>query len=541
MSTFTSLLDSALLSTLGWTLVHFLWQGAATGLLYALLRYWLRNKSPLARYNLAMLMLMTLALLPIVTFIHLYHPAAGTHDAGTWSSLTVVTAENANSGASTLVPWLESLQLWLKPWLSWAVLLWFMGVLVMTLRIGHGWQRASYLRRTANFPPLPQWDNIVKELSMRLGIRRVVRLAVSVHILVPSVIGWLKPVILLPPSIITGLTPLQIELILAHELAHVRRYDYLWNLVQLVVETLLFYHPVVRWVSNHARVEREQCCDDLVVALHGNALDYARALTELEGLRHPRSALMLGANGGQVLDRIHRLLGNSAVSIPAAWSPVLLAACLLLAGGVISSNRISTLWHGVTGARYSLTGQQPESAPVSTSQPVSMQPTRIRQASAIRIDSRHVSLTADMTALQVAPLAPLAALHAPAVAPPAAATPVHQDAAPVRRGGKVISSYAPRYPVFAQERGVEGSATIEFALTPDAEITDVRVAKVAGSQLFGQAAMRAIQRWKFTPVTVEGQPVTQPMSVEFDFRLHAATTGIDGPCKAPMGYHVCIN
>ncbi|MGH8415593.1 MAG: M56 family metallopeptidase, partial [Gammaproteobacteria bacterium] len=247
MSTFTSLLDSALLSTLGWTLVHFLWQGAATGLLYALLRYWLRNKSPLARYNLAMLMLMTLALLPIVTFIHLYHPAAGTHDAGTWSSLTVVTAENANSGASTLVPWLESLQLWLKPWLSWAVLLWFMGVLVMTLRIGHGWQRASYLRRTANFPPLPQWDNIVKELSMRLGIRRVVRLAVSVHILVPSVIGWLKPVILLPPSIITGLTPLQIELILAHELAHVRRYDYLWNLVQLVVETLLFYHPVVRW------------------------------------------------------------------------------------------------------------------------------------------------------------------------------------------------------------------------------------------------------------------------------------------------------
>ncbi|HKT32581.1 MAG TPA: M56 family metallopeptidase [Gammaproteobacteria bacterium] len=541
MSTFTTLLDSALLSTLGWTLVHFLWQGAAAGLLYALLRHWLRNKSPVARYNLAMLTLMTLALLPIITFIHLYQPATSTNATAAWSGFTTVTAANAHSGAAAFLPWLNNLHAWLNPWLSWAVLLWFMGVLIMTLRVGHGWQRAHRLRRTAEFPPLPQWESIVKDLSVRLGIRRVVRLAVSVHILVPSMIGWLKPVILLPPSVISGLTPLQIELILAHELAHVRRWDYLWNLVQLVVETLLFYHPVVRWISNQARVEREQCCDDLVVALHGNPLDYARALTELEGLRHPRSALMLGANGGQVLDRIHRLLGNSAVSMPAAWGPVLLAAGMLLAGGLMSSNQIRALWHGAAAVRYSLTGQSVENATTSTVLPVSLQPTRIQQTPVIRIDSRHVSLSASTSAPQTASLPPLAALHAPAASAPTPVTAAYQDTAPVREGGELISRYAPEYPAFAQERGVEGAATVEFTLAPDAEIKDVRVAKVTGSQLFGQAAVHAIQRWKFTPVTVDGQPVAQQMSVEFVFRLHAATTETGGPCKAPMGYHVCIN
>lgn len=541
MSTFTSFLDSALLSTLGWTLVHFLWQGAAIGLLYALLRHWLRNKSPAARYNLAMLTLMTSALLPIVTFVHLYQPATSANATAAWPSLTVITAASADSSAPTFLPWLNNLHVWLSPWLSWAVLLWFMGVLIMTFRVGHGWQRAHHLRRTAEFPPLPQWESIVKDLSRRLGIRKVVRLAVSTRILVPSVIGWLKPVILLPPSVISGLTPLQIELILAHELAHVRRYDYLWNLVQIVVETLLFYHPVVRWVSNQARIEREQCCDDLVVALHGDPLDYARALTELEGLRHPRSALMLGANGGQVLDRIHRLLGQSAASMPAAWGPVLLAACMLLAGGLISSNQIKTLWHGMAGARYSLTGRRVENAPTSTVWPVSIQPTRIQQTPAIRINPRHVSLSASVSALQTAPLASLLAPLAPATLPQVAVTAAQQDTTLPRLGGEVISRYAPQYPAFAQERGVEGAATIEFTLTPDAEIKNVHVAKVTGSELFGQAAVHVIQKWKFTPITVGGQPVAQHMSVEFVFRLHAATSVSDGPCKAPMGYHVCIN
>jgi len=137
----------------------------------------------------------------------------------------------------------------------------------------------------------------------------MVRLAVSAGVTVPSVIGWLKPVILIPPSTIAGLTPKQMELILAHELAHICRQDYFWNLLQVAVETLLFYHPVVGWISGQARMERELCCDDMVVGSHGNAVAYARALTELESLRHPHKALLMGADGGQMFNRIHRLAG----------------------------------------------------------------------------------------------------------------------------------------------------------------------------------------------------------------------------------------
>ncbi|MBU6509845.1 MAG: M56 family metallopeptidase [Gammaproteobacteria bacterium] len=541
MNTFATLFDSSVLLTLGWTLVHFLWQGAAVGALYALLRRMLRNKSPVTRYNLAVVTLIAMAALPIVTFIHLSAASASGSATLTLSNFTVLTAAKLRSHTPIFTSWLDTAQSWLKPLLSWAVLLWFLGVLVMSVRIGYGWRHARFLRRTADFAPLPQWNAIVKDLSCRLGIRNAVRLAVSLHVHVPSVIGWLKPVILLPPSMLSGLTPLQIELILAHELAHVRRCDYLWNLLQVTVETLLFYHPVVRWVSNQARVEREQCCDDMVVALHGNPLAYARALTELEGLRHPQDALLLGANGGQVLDRIHRLLGRSATSVPVAWSPLLLAACLVLAGGFISTSPLKTVWRGASTVKYSFSGQQVEAAPADKTMPVSVQPTNIVQTAPIQPDPAYIPLPGGMPAVHIAAPAAPAALDIPATPRAVDVAAAGSDPSPARSGGEVLARYSPQYPAFAQERGVEGDARITFTLTKDAEIADARVVRVTGSDLFGQAALRAIQRWKFTPAILSGKPVAQQMTVDFVFRLHAATTQSSGPCKAPMGYHVCIN
>jgi HEAT repeat protein len=123
------------------------------------------------------------------------------------------------------------------------------------------------------------------------------------------VVGWLRPVILLPASALTGLSPQQLEAILAHELAHIRRHDYLINLLQAVVETLLFYHPAVWWVSRRIRQEREHCCDDLAVAVCGDSLTYARALLEMEQLRAAGPQLAMAANGGSLMNRIQRLVG----------------------------------------------------------------------------------------------------------------------------------------------------------------------------------------------------------------------------------------
>jgi hypothetical protein len=161
-----------------------------------------------------------------------------------------------------------------------------------------------------------------------------VTLLKSALVEVPTVLGWLQPVILLPAAALTGLNPDQLKAILAHELAHIRRWDYLANIAQTVVEILGFYHPAVWWVSSRIRIERENCCDDLAVQVCGNSLQYAKALTSMEEIRHNRTDLAMAASGGSLMARIARLLGRPTVDDRRfAWLPGLIA--LLLVVGVV--------------------------------------------------------------------------------------------------------------------------------------------------------------------------------------------------------------
>jgi hypothetical protein len=191
-----------------------------------------------------------------------------------------------------------------------------------------GWLQARRLTLRGTRPVSEAWVMTFRRLRHRLGIERAVVLLESSAVSVPAVVGWLRPVILVPASVFAGLTPEQLEAVLAHELAHVRRHDYLVNLIQAMVESLLFYHPAVWWVSRQVRLERECCCDDLAVAVCGDRLGYARALTVLEGMREgmraPVPQLALGASGtdgGSLLRRIRRIAGlperNGAAS--PAW------------------------------------------------------------------------------------------------------------------------------------------------------------------------------------------------------------------------------
>src|SRR2546427_550248 len=148
-------------------------------------------------------------------------------------------------------------------------------------------------------PESPAAAVAAARLAARLGVSRPGRVLESAVVQVPAVVGWLRPVILLPASALTGLTPQQLDVLLAHELAHVRRYDYLVNLVQSAIEILLFYHPAVRWVSRRVREEREHCCDDLAVAVCGDAHLYARALLMMESLRAKTPALALLAHASR--------------------------------------------------------------------------------------------------------------------------------------------------------------------------------------------------------------------------------------------------
>src|SRR6185295_3081242 len=148
--------------------------------------------------------------------------------------------------------------------------------------------------------------------AQRLGVRQAVAILQSTLVDVPAVVVVVRPLVLVPASALTGLSTRELEAVLAHELAHIRRHDYLVNLLQTTIETLFFYHPAVWWVSAQARQEREHCCDDLAVAACGDVLTYARALTALEHLRGCEVQLAVAASGGSLLVRIQRLLRRGA-------------------------------------------------------------------------------------------------------------------------------------------------------------------------------------------------------------------------------------
>jgi hypothetical protein len=184
---------------------------------------------------------------------------------------------------------------------------WLAGVCLLSLRLARGWVAARRVAERGCEPAAPRWQATLARLRRELGVSRPVRLAASALAEVPSVVGWLRPVVVVPVSAFAGLTTWQVEAVLAHELAHIRRHDYLVNVLQSAVETLLFYHPATWWVSRQVREERERCCDDVAVALCGDAAGYVRALAELEAMR-AAPALAMSATGGSLLGRARRLL-----------------------------------------------------------------------------------------------------------------------------------------------------------------------------------------------------------------------------------------
>ena len=150
----------------------------------------------------------------------------------------------------------------------------------------------------------------------------------------PTVVGWLRPAILLPIAALAALSPSQVEAILAHELAHIRRHDYAVNVLQTLAETLLFYHPAVWWLSKRIRVEREHCCDDVAIAICGDPVGYAQALAELERWRSASPAMAMAATGGSLLDRVRRILRVPTADEPRSpgWAATLALTMIFTAG-----------------------------------------------------------------------------------------------------------------------------------------------------------------------------------------------------------------
>ncbi len=332
MSAIDQLLREPAAQAIGWALLHFIWQGTLVAALTAMVLTFFRNGAADIRYVVATIGLSVMLTLPAVTAVQLLRadvnhdfrltdhdfrlkaeattvPAAATGPVASGFSRKKVSVATATEMASATSSSRFVNDVGIEAWLPMLVFAWICGVVVLSLRLASGWLWVQRMKSHGTAAVEDGWDLIASRLSRRLHIGRPVRLLQSTLVDVPTVIGWLRPVILLPASALSGLTPHQLEAILAHELAHIRRHDYLVNLLQAVVETLLFYHPAVWWLSRRIRAERENCCDDLAVSLCGDPIVYAQALTELEGLRGPSHRFVMAADGGSLVQRVRRLLG----------------------------------------------------------------------------------------------------------------------------------------------------------------------------------------------------------------------------------------
>ncbi len=537
---------------LGVALLHFLWQGAAIGVVYYVFRHLCQSAK--ARYRLALSTLLALAICPVVTLAYLQSQLAtvGVHATRAPMSLGTfnVVADQAQWSRHELLPWL--------------VAVWICGVTLLAIRSLRQWLRLLLIVDHA--APLPaHWSLHLVRLGQRFDLRRPIRLLSAVSISTPMLIGWFRPVILLPASMLSGFSPEQLELIIAHELAHVRRWDYLVNLMQVVIETVLFYHPVIHWISRDARNSREECCDDLVLSVaHGDPLIYARTLADLEEIRHGLVPALpaLGFGGGVLLSRVRRIVGVGETSEPMPRSYelpllLLLAAMLCIAwrprpvdidlAGVLSSasTHAMALVSGNPGLtldkpalateRFDLPldaalSMPPGSVASSTARVDPMVDTEAAEKSRIGINRPGVQLAAAVLP-QPADVISSTGLQVPAVlakpsetVPPPALRPLH-----------VV---APVYPPQAMADGVQGSVELEFRVEGSGRVGAIRVLTSQPAGIFDNAAKLALEHWRF-PQT--GNPAsTEPYTQKFTFNLNSRN-GVGSPknCRHVTGTLLC--
>jgi TonB family protein len=322
-----------LLRAMGWTLVHSLWQGGLLALLAAVTLRMARRRSPELRHAIASvaLVLMVLTFVGTLGWITMGGDPLPLADV-TWM---VPVGEGRSAGG-----WSHQLHTALGPWMPWLFLGWALGFTLRLVQMGRAldWLYGPCLGSLE--APSEAWLARFEGLRIRCRVRMSVRLGISDQVDSLVVLGWLKPVVLVPAAAMLALSPEALEALLAHELAHIRRGDFLGNLMLAFAEAVLFYHPAIWWLSRCIRAEREHCCDDAAAAICGDPIFYASALVGLEELRIqpiPIPDLVPAASGGKLMSRIQRLLHPRTPRDLATPIVTLLPVLLLMAALAVAT------------------------------------------------------------------------------------------------------------------------------------------------------------------------------------------------------------
>lgn len=545
-------------SLIGWALLHFVWQGLLVGVIYFLGRSVLfRGES---RYRWGMAALAVLAACPLLTIASMLHTPPSLHPAE--ATMGAVLTFGASGGFSSDGRWMDHLDV-LLPWL---VLLWSLGLLLLSLRAFRQWLNLRRLVRDAE--ALPEWNDRVAKLAERFKLRRNIAVLRSKLITTPALVGGLlRPVILLPVAVVCRFPASQIELILSHEMAHLRRWDPLANFLQVVLETLFFYHPVVRWISTDVRNEREICCDAMALEIGGgNRREFVSMLADLGDLQEEQSRLMLAVTGGALLDRVQQVL-SLRQQVPGSRAPVRFAVAMLgvlLIGFALQiewkeSRLQRSLDESMLGLRALVVS--PWTVPVmphfqwaapkltyapSIALPVAEGLAQIQAspevaglggvtAGAATVPPLHLSVgnlvgTLEPSALRIS-------LPAPADVGQTAEL-VTPTALRVRQ---------PTYPAAALSAGIEGRVTLEFGLGGSGSVQSLKVVSASPAGVFDRAAVAAMRAWKYQV------PADASAAQRYRQTLVFALTGSNARqadevarrprigCDASTGTHICHN
>jgi len=392
---------------LGWTLLHFCWQGTLLAVLYAIVDRLTARAATRIRYGIAFVALALLPIAAIATFIEQQRLVV---TAG--NSAQVVTASQLGSMHTAVVtqikfaaPLLEESELWIA-WnadklLPWVDSLWLGGVLLLAVRSIGGWRRLERIRSEAIIVAPAEVESSFRRMRRRLKVGRTVVLLVSDRVISPLAMGVFRTAVILPAAALTQLTPEQIAAVFAHELAHIRRWDYLCNLMQIAAECLLFFHPAVWWISRRTRDLREVCCDEVATRSCVDPIVYAETLLRLEEHRAVTSqlAVALRGRGGSLLNRVSQVLGEKIVmeSKPASGIRLAIASVVIMA--VLIGPRVADALKGSSDNRVASTNSA-----VQISQPQIEAPSpAIHQPSQENSAPREVSRAAIVTSAESAP------------------------------------------------------------------------------------------------------------------------------------------
>ena len=481
MSNLRDLAQQPFTQALAWALIHFVWQGAVLGFLAFVALRLARPERSATRYAIGVTTLGAMLLACAATFAVIARQAdvpsvessfapmfAGPETIAATVASELVHESIKNGVSQSLTESAASTQ-WLAgrgPREGWpiglgpntlvmVVIAWAIGVLVLSVRLLGGWILTRQLAHSAVASVSPAIEAAARRIEDRLQLSRAVAIVESTAVAVPTLVGWVKPIVLLPAAALAGLSPEQLNAILAHELAHVRRHDYLVNLLQSMVETLLFYHPAMWWVSSRVRAEREHCCDDVAIEVCGDRLVYVSALAELTSIAGQRS-FALAATDGSLVSRVQRILGRPrAMHEPTpAWAIV--ALFVLIIGGA-GSFRPASADTTISAAEEAVIPKIkiPDTAPVKPKD-------RMTTTASPRL-SRHTDSADALPILPNTLIASVAALAAPVEATPLQTQPAQpaqpaQSAAP----GQTAQAAQP-----AQGLGERGSGNMTWSNNGD--------------------------------------------------------------------------